>query len=143
MLLAKNNPPDCFLNAQTFTGSSPYKTNKNIEVAKATSIFLELVTGLEPATCSLRMSCTTNCATQANINLKINVITNELHFPQKYSRTAQDFALLLISSPHFARAIRPPDGTRNFAQLCYTSKIKLQVILYDIRKTFSSIFNAF
>ena len=26
---------------------------------------LELVTGLEPATCSLRMSCTTNCATQA------------------------------------------------------------------------------
>ena len=27
--------------------------------------FLELVTGLEPATCSLRMSCTTNCATQA------------------------------------------------------------------------------
>ena len=28
--------------------------------------FLELVTGFEPATCSLRMSCTTNCATQAN-----------------------------------------------------------------------------
>ena len=26
---------------------------------------MELVTGLEPATCSLRMSCTTNCATQA------------------------------------------------------------------------------
>lgn len=27
----------------------------------------ELVTGLEPATCSLRMNCTTNCATQAYI----------------------------------------------------------------------------
>ena len=29
------------------------------------NIDMELVTGLEPATCSLRMSCTTNCATQA------------------------------------------------------------------------------
>ena len=85
-------------------------------------LFLELVTGLEPATCSLRMSCTTNCATQAYIKLKNQkCITNELHSPQKYSRTAQSFALLLISSPHFARAIRPQDGTRNFAQLCYTS----------------------
>lgn len=36
--------------------------------------------------------------------------------PQKYSRTArlEHIALLLISSLHFARAFRPPDGTRNF-----------------------------
>ena len=27
-LLAKNSPPDCFLNAQTFSGSSPTKLNK-------------------------------------------------------------------------------------------------------------------
>ena len=32
---------------------------------------LELVTGLEPATCSLRMSCTTNCATQAKYYPKL------------------------------------------------------------------------
>ena len=33
---------------------------------------LELVTGLEPATCALRMRCTTNCATQAYIfNIRI------------------------------------------------------------------------
>lgn len=35
-------------------------------------IKMELVTGLEPATCSLRMSCTTNCATQATIILYNN-----------------------------------------------------------------------
>ena len=31
---------------------------------------VELVTGLEPATCALRMRCTTNCATQAYLTLK-------------------------------------------------------------------------
>ena len=35
------------------------------------NIDMELVTGLEPATCSLRMSCTTNCATQALLNFWI------------------------------------------------------------------------
>ena len=33
------------------------------------------MTGLEPATCSLRMSCTTSCATQANINFRDKTCT--------------------------------------------------------------------
>ena len=29
-LLAKNSPPDCFLNAQTFSGSSPWQRKKSL-----------------------------------------------------------------------------------------------------------------
>ena len=40
------------------------------------NIDMELVTGLEPATCSLRMSCTTNCATQAYLFRYSDIFTH-------------------------------------------------------------------
>ena len=43
---------------------------------------LELVTGLEPATCSLRMSCTTNCATQAYLFRYSDIFTHIFRFPK-------------------------------------------------------------
>ena len=45
-----------------------YEKEKTCENTVFTQV-LELVTGFEPATCSLRMSCTTGCATQAYIAL--------------------------------------------------------------------------
>ncbi len=47
----------------------PKTDRPQIKTKNTQSIYpecLELVTGLEPATCALRMRCTTNCATQAN-----------------------------------------------------------------------------
>ena len=38
--------------------------------------FLKLAIGLEPTTYSLRMSCTTNCATQAYIQTKEELISS-------------------------------------------------------------------
>ena len=48
-LLAKNSPPDCFLNAQTFSGPSPVIQNKKQPQPKGCNCFLVRVTGLEPA----------------------------------------------------------------------------------------------
>ena len=45
-LLAKNSPPDCFLNAQTFSGSSPWQRKKEPQSALFS---LVEATGLEPA----------------------------------------------------------------------------------------------
>ena len=45
-LLAKNSPPDCFLNAQTFSGSSPWQRKKEPQPALFS---LVEATGLEPA----------------------------------------------------------------------------------------------
>ena len=65
--LLQNSSQDCFVKRLVPSqGSSPCKIKKD-KTYFVSLIFLELVTGLEPATCSLRMSCTTNCATQANL----------------------------------------------------------------------------
>ena len=45
-LFAKNSPPDCFLNAQTFSGSSPLQIKKS---RKTAPFYLVEATGLEPA----------------------------------------------------------------------------------------------
>ena len=50
-----------------FTSAAGRNGNKKRTPCFIPQSVLELVTGLEPATCSLRMSCTTNCATQASL----------------------------------------------------------------------------
>ena len=70
-LCAKNNSPNCFLNAQTFTGSSPYFKQKNWEPAKANSQFLVGVTGLEPAASWPPVKRAPSCATPRYYQRKI------------------------------------------------------------------------
>ena len=47
-LFTKNSPPDCFINAQTFTGSSPNQYEKTAHTPKGVCCLVQ-VTGLEPA----------------------------------------------------------------------------------------------
>ena len=47
-LFAENSTPDCFLNAQTLTGSSPY-SKKRTDTAVAMPVLLAGAEGLEPS----------------------------------------------------------------------------------------------
>ena len=56
-LLAKNSPQDCFLNAQTLSGSSPYRKK---EPHSCDSFLLAGAEGLEPSARGFGDHCSTN-----------------------------------------------------------------------------------
>ena len=64
MLFAKNNPPDCFFNAQTYRFDSLLSNTKKIAVpTNVETAILVGVTGVEPAASTSQMWRATSCAT--------------------------------------------------------------------------------
>ena len=62
-LLAKNSPPDCFLNAQTLSGSNSLYQKKNKPKPEGFDLFLVGVKGFEPPTSCSQSRRAPNCAT--------------------------------------------------------------------------------
>ena len=121
--------------------SDPYKW---IGGQTANHAALELVVGLEPTTCSLRMSCSTNWAILANINflsvypIRRRVALTATHhlliYGQKYSRLARlslsQFSLFLpfASSLHLPLAAVACSANELLYQLSHTSTSDLSII---------------
>ena len=115
VLFAKNSPPDCFLDAQTFTGSTPHFqcTPKKGTFWAPFSVVVG-VTGVEPAASCSQSKRATICATPRFIfifayNPSFSYsIMSRLRFLLQYSRLTrlERFVILLIAPLLFPRFIR-------------------------------------
>ena len=73
-LFAKNNPPDCFLNAQTFSGSTLLPIKQKIAVStNVETAILVGVTGVEPAASTSQMWRATSCATPRTVHFFVSL----------------------------------------------------------------------